>query len=150
MKKKEKVDQLHEKAMALAEKAFMLKKSQKNLESYTAYLKAFELEKEAAMLLVEDFELEPTRSVLFKGAASLAYNCKQLREAERMIGFGLSGTPPVQIAQELRDLLVMIRNTTSESSPMDKFQQLPENLQKEVSDFIDFLIVKHGNSLIAQ
>lgn len=149
MKKKEKVDQLHEKAMALAEEAFMLKRSKKVLESKTAYLKAFELEKEAAMLLVEDFEIEPTRSVLFKGAANLAYNCEQFREAERMIGFGLSGIPPVQIAQELRDLLVLIRNTISESSPMDKFQQLPENLQKEVSDFIDFLIIKHGPSAIA-
>jgi hypothetical protein len=40
------------------------------------------------------------------GASSLAVECCQLREAERLIGRALSGNPPPDIADELRDLLL--------------------------------------------
>jgi hypothetical protein len=36
----------------------------------------------------------------------LAVECSQLREAERLIGRALSGNPPDDIANELRDLLL--------------------------------------------
>ena len=50
-------------------------------------------------------EFEPTRSVLHRSAASLALECDETREAERLIGRALSGNPPDEIAEELRDLL---------------------------------------------
>ena len=50
-------------------------------------------------------EFEPTRSVLHRSAASLALECDEIREAERLIGRALSGNPPDEIAEELRDLL---------------------------------------------
>jgi hypothetical protein len=36
----------------------------------------------------------------------LAIACAELREAERLIGRALSGNPPDDIANELRDLLL--------------------------------------------
>ena len=75
MNKIKEVNELHDKAMALAEEAFLMEKvQQKRDEAVLMYQKAFELEKSAALLLVADYDVEPTRSVLFKGAASLAFN----------------------------------------------------------------------------
>jgi hypothetical protein len=44
--------------------------------------------------------------VLHRSAASLAVECLQLREAERLIGRALAGNPSPDIADELRDLLL--------------------------------------------
>ena len=41
----------------------------------------------------------------YRSAASLALQCQQFREAERLIATALSGNPPVEIAEELRELL---------------------------------------------
>ena len=72
------------------------------------YLAAFEYEKAAAMLLVNEYNQEPTRSVLFRSAANLLLNLpnpdiEHFRLAERMVAFGLSGNPPEEIAEELRE-----------------------------------------------
>jgi hypothetical protein len=67
---------------------------------------AFALEKEAASMCGMD--LEPSRSVLYRSAASLALQCKQLREAEQMIAAGLAGNPHEDIADELRDLMEQV------------------------------------------
>ena len=48
------------------------------------------------------------RSVLHRSAASLALECGALREAERLIAAALSGDPPDEIAEELRDLLEQV------------------------------------------
>ena len=48
---------------------------------------------------------EPSRSVLLRSAASLAFECHELREAERLASQALGGEPPSEIAQELRELL---------------------------------------------
>jgi hypothetical protein len=147
MNKIEKVNQLHERAMLLAEDAFLAKRAKNQAEAMDLYQQPFTLEKEAAMLLVNDYDIEPTRSVLFKGAASLALNCENFREVERMTGFALSGNPPAPITQELRELLDIARVSTRTISPIEKFQQLPQNLQEEVAHFIDFLMVRHGTSV---
>jgi hypothetical protein len=51
--------------------------------------------------------------VLHRSAASLAVECFQLREAERLIGRALAGNPPPDIADELRDLLLNTGNNAS-------------------------------------
>ena len=56
--------------------------------------------------MADQLDFEPTRSVLHRSAASLAVECLQLREAERLIGRALAGNPPPDIADELRDLLL--------------------------------------------
>jgi len=66
---------------------------------------AFEKESQAALQLASETALEPSRSVLFRSAAVLALECQETREAERLISAALAGTPPAEIADELRDLL---------------------------------------------
>jgi len=102
------LDELHQKAMELAEAALYAKKNQEFETAQAKYLAAFEYEKSAAMLLVNDYEKEPTRSVLFRSAACLLLNLPFpneafFRQAERMVAHGLSGNPPEEIAEELRE-----------------------------------------------
>lgn len=74
-------------------------------------------------------------------------NCRGQLPFERITGFALSGNPPAPITQELRELLDIARINTMTTSPMEKFQQLPQNLQQEVAHFIDFLVLRHGTSV---
>jgi hypothetical protein len=102
------IDELHQKAMHLADEAFYAKKKQDLESAQSKYLGAFEYEKAAAMLLVNEYEQEPTRSVLFRSAACLLLNLpypadEHFRQAERMVAYGLSGNSPEEIAGELRD-----------------------------------------------
>jgi hypothetical protein len=72
------------------------------------FRRAYELEVAAANVLTNDFQAEPTRSVLFRSAATLALDCKLLAQAEKLACTGLIGNPPEQIAEELRDLLEQV------------------------------------------
>ena len=102
------IDELHEKAMELADEAYYAKKNKDLDKARAKYLSAFEYEKSAAMLLVNDYTQEPTRSVLFRSAACLLLNLPfpteiEFRQAEKMVAYGLSGNPPEEIAEELRE-----------------------------------------------
>ncbi len=149
MNKAEQVNQLHEQAMEIADEAFLAERAKEADKTIELYQQAFELEKQAAMMMVLDYETEPSRSVLFKGAACLALNSKNYKEAERMVFLGLSGNPPIQIGEELRLLLVEINqlkalSTVATLSPIEKYHQLPKDLQQQVADFIDFVTLKRG------
>lgn len=99
-----KAQQLHQKAMAKAGEAFESQRTG-DLDRYLALTKeAFEQEKAAAWILFHKFEAEPTRSVLFRSAAQLAFNCGKMREAEQLISAALAGNPPEEILNELRVL----------------------------------------------
>jgi hypothetical protein len=100
--------QIHSEAMDLAELAFGFARIEKYDEAKIAFEKAMKLEAQAANALVDKFDSEPKRSVLFRSAASLALNCGQPREAERLASAALAGHPPHEIAEELRDLLETI------------------------------------------
>lgn len=95
-------NELHDKSMQFADLAFFAEREGKKTEAKIHYQKAFELECQAAMLLMNRFEVEPSRSVLFRSAACLALKNDNFRDAERMAAFGLSGNPPLEIATELR------------------------------------------------
>jgi hypothetical protein len=100
-----KVQELHIKAIEFADIAFIKKFKGLNDEAKELFSQAFEFEKKAAYTAKEDGIGEPTVSVLLKSAASLAINCEKLIEAEKLICLGLYGDPPVEIAEELRNLL---------------------------------------------
>lgn len=82
----------------------MALRQRNELEAKELYQQAFELEQEAALTFLYDLENEPTRSVVFRSAASLALLCGKWRAAEKLTATGLSGNPPAEIADELRDL----------------------------------------------
>mgnify|MGYP006290723179 CR=1 FL=1 len=95
----------HHYAMELADKADHARRLGRLDEAKQYFSEAFEFERRAALNLQDRHKIEPTRSILFRSSATLALECGELREAERMIAFGLTGFPPIEIAEELRDLL---------------------------------------------
>lgn len=103
--KKNRINQLHDQAMNASDEAYLARRSGNLALSLQYFRKAYELEKEAANQVKEDYSAEPTRSVLFRSAASLAYECREFGEAERLIYLALTGDPPSEIIDELRDLL---------------------------------------------
>lgn len=98
------IQNMHRQAMEFADQAFVAKISGNKNQACEMWRKAFDLEREAALAVAGDLSAEPTRSVLLRSAASLAMDCGEMREAERLITMALSGHPPQEIAEELRDL----------------------------------------------
>lgn len=99
---------LHHEAMQFADEADDLRRKGHTEEALERLRAAFDRERQAADLSAPDLTLEPTRSVLHRSAATLAWECGEYREAERLITTALSGNPPADIAEELRDLLLRV------------------------------------------
>ncbi|HZK98055.1 MAG TPA: hypothetical protein VFC67_27885 [Prolixibacteraceae bacterium] len=100
-----KVQEIHNRAIEFADLAFMKKFNGLFDEAKELFLQAFKLEREAAYAAKEQNIGEPTISVLLKSAASLAINCDNYIDAEKLICLALYGDPPTEIAEELRNLL---------------------------------------------
>jgi hypothetical protein len=115
------IKELHHEAMRLADQASDLRRRGQELEANARLRQALEQERRAAELAAADLALEPTRSVLHRSAATLAWQCGEYREAERLISTALSGSPPETIAEELRDLLLQVY---FEQSPRKKRRSL--------------------------
>ncbi len=98
----------HTAAMDLAEAAFVAKLRGDLEQASKLTRQAFENERAAAELIANQLDAEPTRSVLHRSAATLAVNCGELQAAERLIATALSGNPPTEIAEELKDLFIQI------------------------------------------
>ena len=120
-------EQVHDKAMLLSQDAFVLAAYGKEDEAIPLYIQAFELEREAALSLLNRADLEPTRSVLFRSAAALAKNCHRYRDSEKMIGHGLAGNPPDYVAEQMREIYDDIREFLS---PKKKRKVLPKKTPK--------------------
>jgi len=99
------VTRLHRTAMEFAGAAFLAQRQGDFKRADELHREAFEKERQAANEVANRDDLELTRSVLHRSAASLALICKETREAERLIARAVSGDPPGDIADELRDLL---------------------------------------------
>ncbi len=90
--------------MLYAQEAMIAFNNGQSAESMALYEQAFALERDVAMSFVDKEGSEPTRSVLFRSAGSLAKTIGRYREAEQLIAHGLAGNPPDEIAEELRNL----------------------------------------------
>lgn len=102
------VKDLHREAMKFNDLALIAKQENSVSEVKNNYLKAFEFEKQAFVLFSSESSEEPTRSILIRSAANLAFLSDQIREAEKLISIGLAGEPPNEIAEEFRDLLQQV------------------------------------------
>jgi hypothetical protein len=94
----------HDRAMAIADEADAVAARGGDAEASRLYRSAFELEKAAADETAGRPDLEPTRSILHRSAASLALQINEYRECERLVCRALAGDPPSDIAAELREL----------------------------------------------
>lgn len=113
MKQAQDIETLHRTAMELAQQAELAPDPPHSQKLFRA---AFEKEREAAELIGDRADLGPTRSVLFRSAASLAMDCRDFMEAERLLEKGLSGRPPADLAEEMREL----RRLLPAKKPMDR------------------------------
>ncbi|MBO3460687.1 hypothetical protein G7B40_025715 [Aetokthonos hydrillicola Thurmond2011] len=102
------IQEKHTAAMDLAEAAFLAKLKGDSEQALQLTRQAFESEQAAAALIAHQLDAEPTRSVLHRSAANLAVNCGELQAAERLIATALTGNPPTEIAEELKDLFIQI------------------------------------------
>jgi len=104
------VKELHRDAMHQADLAHDARRRGNAEEARAHFEKAFLLERSAAEQLANqtDSDTEPSRSILLRSAATLALHCDQSGEAERLVCGALAGSPPAEIAEELRDLYEQI------------------------------------------
>jgi hypothetical protein len=102
------INDLHEQAMTLAEAAVIARTEGDEAASSERFMEALDLAREAAARIASRVDEEPMRAVLHRSAASLALNCEEYRQAEKLLAVGLAGEPPPEIAEEMRDLLEQI------------------------------------------
>ena len=91
--------------MGCAERARLAGLAGNDVEASVLNRQAFELERNAAQLLLQSFDVEPTRSVLYRSAATLALECGEYVEARRLAHQGLAGNPPQEIFDEIHEIL---------------------------------------------
>lgn len=101
------INSLHRQAMELASLAYLAKQRDELSEAQRLNREAYKLEREVAYELANT-KIEPSRSVIHRSAASLAIDCGEIREAEKLIATALAGNPPDEIASELRELMMQV------------------------------------------
>ena len=108
---------VHDKAMMLSQNAFVLIARGREAEALPLNEQAFELERQAALSLLDRKDLEPTRSILFRSAAVIARDCFKYEDAEKMILLGLAGNPPEDVEEELREVYATLKKNLPKKSP---------------------------------
>lgn len=129
--------ELHNNAMLYAQRAVVKKAEGDKHKARKLAKKAFKLEMQAAMMLAYSFDCEPTRSVLFRSAATLALELKNLGACQELIRLGnVEGTPA-----EIRDELDKLSRKCSKKS--DRSRKITVKIRNSELDAIeDYLMVK--------
>jgi hypothetical protein len=128
----------HSAAMEKADEAMVARRENRLEDANRLFREALRLESEAAMTLMESLEEEPTRSVLFRSAASLAINGEMPAYAAYLIACGLEGNPPPEIREELRGLLRTVRvGTAGAGAVSDAEGRDADRLRRVVSSWSD-------------
>ena len=107
MNQTNRINEMHQEAMELAWEADRAKKHGNEAEAQALYRRALVLETQAADEV--PFGIEPSRSILYRSAATLALDCGLGQEAEQLANTGLMGTPPTDIAAELHEVIERAR-----------------------------------------
>ena len=106
----EDLEELHNKAMALADQADAARRRRDPVRASEYLRAALTCEREAALRLHALPDAPPAAlALLVPSAASLAFELGDAREAERLIARALSGDPPPTLAEELRELWERVR-----------------------------------------
>jgi hypothetical protein len=100
------LQKLHDEAMEVCDRADALRRDKDIASARSLYRRAMEMEREAATRYLAHPERQgATAGILLRSAASLAWEARDLEEAERLIALGLSDvTIPESVREELRDL----------------------------------------------
>ncbi len=157
------VNAWHDEAMAIAEKAVVAEMQGRYAKADKFFLQAYELEAKAAKAMIDKTDVEPTRSILLRSAASLALQCRNYRDAEILVGHALTGNPPAFAVEELHDVLERVRfsrNLNKRGLELDygEFQMLlkgsaigpgvaPGDLVLKRTEAVDNLLVRTAERL---
>ncbi|MEA2586963.1 MAG: hypothetical protein QOF33_5048 [Thermomicrobiales bacterium] len=98
------VRELHNQAMELAQRAMVEREFGNPVTARELAAAALPFEMQAAQMIEKTIESEPTRSILYQSAGSLAYQAGDFALAKRLVAEGLSGFPPARVEQELSEL----------------------------------------------
>ena len=108
--------ELHNSAMDLFELGLLTARAGKSAQSRRLFNEALEKETAAADSVAADYELEPTRSILHRSAASMALRIGDVQKAKQYIESGLAGKVPEDIKGEMvvlrQQILVLEAATT--------------------------------------
>lgn len=94
----------HDEAMAMVDQARQAQRMGDNGLFVELLRSACHLERQAARILPPLRESEPTRTVLFRSAASLAFQSGDYQEACNLAFDGLSGNSPEELSTELLEI----------------------------------------------
>lgn len=124
---------LHAEAMRHANDAMAYRYLGKDDEAHAAFREAWRLERQAAMGLIGDM-LEPSRSILFRSAASLALLCGEVDDAQKLAHLGLGGAPSLRVRESLQTILAdaaarVRAGTTVYDSVSDELEHLQPNAE---------------------
>ncbi len=141
------INQLHEQAMDLAEKAFLARQKGDKITFIRLSKEAFLLEKAAAMYLKDKLETEPSRSILFKSAAFLAFDAQEYQSCRDMITYTLLGKPDSIIKAEMKALFLEV-DAILQKVP-SKFEEIKNKIAlldggKEIIREIELRFARYG------
>ena len=118
------VTRLHRQALAYGDESFVARIENDRSRFLRFTRLAYEKEAAAADLMVDE-DVEPTRAILHRSAATLAWRCEMHDEAKRLIFRALDGNPPGYVIGELNDLLDMVEAGIVDSVPAPVPQHEP-------------------------
>ena len=104
----ETITELHDRAMEYTDNAYFANKRGDPLAELDFNKQALDLEIKAVEMLRDRYDMEPSRSILYRSATRMAYACNEMERAEQLVHFGLSGNPERSVKDELQDLLDQI------------------------------------------
>jgi chaperonin GroEL len=138
----------HLRAMELAEMAVISRLSEGGVGWMGLMREAFQHEARAARSIPNDRKQEPSRSVLFLSAASMAMEVREFPDALGLAAAAFEGYPPVEIAIQLEQLLHSFKRqeftehtaaTLEEMLPSLKELELPGAIKAELDMLLDSL-----------
>lgn len=98
-----KVKQLHDAAMDFTDMAFAAKRQKQDYQAKCFFKQAFECEIKAAHLSeTEESPLPP--EILYRSAATLAIDCDEISEAQKIIHFLLKNYPSAEVIKDIWEL----------------------------------------------
>ena len=90
--------------MDLFESALLTARAGNLAQSRRLFNRALDKEAAAADSVATDYDLEPTRSILHRSAASIALRIGDVQRARHYVEAGLAGNPPTDIREEMEVL----------------------------------------------
>lgn len=95
------IEKIHDDAMNCIDKSLM---DHNQILKGSLYRSAYEFEMKAAAMMYPRYE-QPTRAILFRSAATIAWEVGEIAVARMLATIGLEKNPPKYVEEELREII---------------------------------------------